>query len=530
MLHKRLILALLYIIAVLPVVVIPYPTYATTMANNTATSNFSIRQNPTTAVWSQGTFNYVGCVRGDNDTKYGIGIRFSAVPIPQGSTISSAYLVVTSAASYDQDAVNSTVQGEDDDSAAAFSTVANYQARTRTTAYEAWTGIEHWTAGTQYPSPDISDVIEEIVGRAGWVSGNNMVLFWDDHSAMSSQGSYVPPIVRGGSSYLLMVEYTDPTAATVPVITTKDASDVGSTTGVLNVYINDDGDDENGVSVRFGYDTVSHAADFSLYSTIGSWSTSNYSSNDLATQALTGLTAGTHYYFNAQGQNSAGTVNGTEVEFVTPAAVATLSPSSFIILPQTTSVELQWTKPSGFSQSRLYYTVGMIPTSNTTGTLLYSGTDSTYTHSSLTSGTTYGYRLYGFEGAAGTGTWSASTTGIITTKGTSTGTGLVNPTEILDWFQKTDYTTQNATFWFPIVNNLADSFSMPRNTAWLTWALAVSMFFGFLVWSASRSMMATAAAVCAGIILGVAQTLLPKYMVMMVIVFAVSIIAVRERI
>jgi hypothetical protein len=522
---KRYVLIVLMVMAFLPTVVSYYPVQATAMANVTASSNFSIRYNPTTSVWSQGTFNYVGCVNGSNDTKYGIGIRFENPNIPQGATINSAYLVVTSAGTYTQDTVNSIIQGEDIDTAVAFSTVANYQARTRTSSYVTWNGIPHWTSGSNYVSSDISTVISEIVGRVGWTAAvSDMVLFWDDHNAASSQGSYVPPIVRGGSSYTLVVDYTSATTVTIPSITTKEASDVGSTTAILNTFINDDGDDS--VAVRFGYDTITHAGDFSLYGTIGTWSTSNYTTGESAYYVLTGLSPLTTYFFNVQGQNTAGTANGTEMQFVTPAAVTTLSPSSFIILPSSVSTDLQWTKPSGFSECKLYYGVGVIPSSNITGTLLYSGSNPYYTHSSLTSGTTYGYRVYGYEN----GVWSASTTGIITTKGTSTTAGLTTPTTPLDWFFNTDYQTQNQTFLFPIINNLADSFSMPRDTAWVTWALGLSMFLGFLVWSASRSMMMVVIAVCAGILLGVAQGLLPKAMVLLVVAFAIPIIAVRERI
>jgi len=285
MLHKRIILALLYIMAIMPIIVMPSPTYATTMANNTATSNFSIRQNPTTSVWSQGTFNYVGCVNGSNDTKYGIGIRFSAVPIPQGATIDAAYLIVTSAGTYAQDTVNSIIQGGDADSAAAFATVADYQARTRTSAYEPWLGIDHWTAGVEYQSEDISAVVEEIVDRAGWVSGNNMVIFWDDHNAASSQGSYVPAIVRGGASYKLMVEYTAATAVSYCNVTTKDASGIGSGSAVFNAYIDEDGDDPNGVAVQFGYSNVSTAL-FSNYLWFTSWSTANYTEGEAAVSAV----------------------------------------------------------------------------------------------------------------------------------------------------------------------------------------------------------------------------------------------------
>jgi hypothetical protein len=523
---KRYVLIVLMVMAFLPTVVSYYPVQATAMANVTASSNFSIRYNPTTSVWSQGTFNYVGCVNGSNDTKYGIGIRFENPNIPQGATINSAYLVVTSAGTYTQDTVNSIIQGEDIDTAVAFSTVANYQARTRTSSYVTWNGIPHWVSGSDYVSSDISTVVSEIVGRAGWTAAvSDMVLFWDDHNAASSQGSYVPPIVRGGSSYKLVVDYTSVTTVTAPDITTKEASDVGSTTAVLNTFIIDDGNDASGAQVTFGYDTITHAGDFSLYGTQTTL-TSNYTTGELAVKALTGLTPLTTYFFNAQGRNTAGTFNGTEQQFVTPASTTTLSPSSFIILPSATTVDLQWAKPSGFSESRLYFKSQSIPSSNTTGTLIYSGTDFSYTHSSLTSGTTYGYRVYGYEN----GVWSASTTGIITTKGTSTTTGLVAPTTPLGWFIDTDYTTQNQTFLYPIINNLADSFSMPRDTAWYTWALGLSMFFGFLVWSASRSMMMVAIAVCAGILLGAAQGILPKATILLILAFAIPIIAVRERI
>lgn len=522
---KRLLTIALFIIAFSPIILYA-PVSATAMTNNTATSNFSIRQNPVTSVWSQGVFNYVGCINGSNDTKYGIGIRFENPNIPQGAVINSAYLVVTSSGTYNQDTVNSIIQGEDTDTAAIFSTIANYQGRTRTIASVNWNGIPDWVLGSDYVSGDISTVIEEIVSRAGWVQAvSDMVLFWDDHSASSSQGSYVSPIVRGGTSYKLVVNYTSANAIIVPEISTKDASNVGSTTSILNAYINDDGNDLNNVSVRFGYDTITHAANFAAYGTIGAWSSSNYTTNELAISVLTGLNPSTTYFFNAQGQNSAGTVTGTEQQFVTPAAVTTLSPSNLVILPSSSSVDLRWTNPSGYSESRVYYKVGAIPSSNTTGTLLYSGTNSYCTQPSLTPGTTYGYVVYGYEN----GVWSSSSTGIITTKGAATGVGLTTPTTPFNWIMETDYNTMNQTFFFPIVNNLADSLSMPRDTAWITWALGLSMFFGFVVWSASRSMVAIVGAVIVGVVLGWSQHIVPLYMAFLVLLFGISIIVIRER-
>jgi hypothetical protein len=524
---KQYILAVLVIMACLPTVISYTPVQATAMANNTATSLVSIHN--TTAGWIVGGSNYVGCVT-SNNTQYSMGIRFSAVPIPQGSTINSAYLLVTSSGTYAQDTVSSIIMGEDADTAAAFAgTYLDYDGRSKTSASVSWYGIDHWALGTQYASPDIATVVSEVVNRAGWTTGNNMVLFWDDRAKASSQSTYMPANVRGGSTYILMVDYTSPTAVIVPEITTTGASNLGSTTAVLNALLNDDGNDPNGAAVRFGYDTITHAGNFALYGTITAWSTSNYTSSDVIASVLTGLTPTTPYFFNVQSQNSAGVVEGLEMQFVTGTTVTTLTPSNFVLSPQSTSIGMQWVKPSGFSEVKLYFKSGSIPSSNTTGTLLYSGSNDYYTHSSLLSGSTYGYLLYGYEPSA-TPVWSSTTSGIVTTKGTSTSTPLATPTTPTDWFLETDYTTQSATFVYPIVNNIADSLSMPRNTAWVTWALGVCMFLGFLIWSASRSMVAVTIAVVVGVWIGQAQHLIPLVILLFVLVFGLSIIAIKERI
>lgn len=526
---KRLLLATLIVVMSLPVVgvFIPSPVYAT--SNNwTAAGSYCIDYSTnTTILWEHSGTNYVGCVNACNTTRYGLAMGFLAVTIPKYSTINSAYFIVTSNGNYALDTVNSIIQGEDADTAIVPAGVVDYQGRVRTSAYTSWNGISHWTIGSNYTSSDISTVVSEIVNRPAWAGGNNMVLFWDDHNAASSQSCFMLPIVRGGNTFRLFVDYTAPVAPVVPTIITKDATDVGSTSAVLNAYIENDGGDLNGVAVRFGYANVTHAANFAAYTpNISAWSTGNYSTGEVPMLAFATLTPSTTYYFNVQGQNSAGTATGTEQTFVTPASTATLSPSNFILLPSSTSIDMQWSKPSGFSVSILRFKEGSIPVDNITGTLLYQGTNGYLTHSGLTSGKTYGYRLWGYEG----GLWSASTTGIVTTKGTSTGAGLTTPSEPLNWFITTDYTTMNRTFFFPIVNNIADSLSMPRDTAWVTWALGVSMFLGFLVWSASRSMVALTIAVCIGITIGWAQHLIPMYMAFLVFVFGISIIAVRERI
>ncbi len=122
--------------------------------------------------------------------KRGIGMRFTNVTIPNGASIVSAYLTFTAEYTRTATTVRSRIRGQDSDNAAAFSTYADYSSRSRTTAEVTWDGIPAWTLDLQYKSPDIKDVIQEIVDRPGWASGNALVVFWDDHEGRSDPVGY----------------------------------------------------------------------------------------------------------------------------------------------------------------------------------------------------------------------------------------------------------------------------------------------------------------------------------------------------
>lgn len=139
----------------------------------------------------------------------GSGIRFSNVNIPQGATITSAYLTFTSRLDTEGTTARTMIVGDKEPDAAAFSTLANYQARRgtdvggannnlRTTAEVYWDNIGPWTPGNQYTSPDISSIIQEIIDQPGWTSGNHLALFWDDHEGRSDAVNYA---ARDGYSY-----------------------------------------------------------------------------------------------------------------------------------------------------------------------------------------------------------------------------------------------------------------------------------------------------------------------------------------
>ena len=154
---------------------------------------------------------------GSYGQKQGGGMRFTNITIPKGSTIDSAYIALTADGDQSVATVNSKVRGEDVDNAAQFSDETDYWARPRTSAEVNWDNIPAWTAETEYDSPDIKTVIQEIIDRDGWSSGNALVIFWDDHDDRSS---HVSDCRRVGYSYdgsstkapKLHIEYTEPAA------------------------------------------------------------------------------------------------------------------------------------------------------------------------------------------------------------------------------------------------------------------------------------------------------------------------------
>ncbi|MGD8616906.1 MAG: alkaline phosphatase D family protein, partial [Gammaproteobacteria bacterium] len=114
--------------------------------------------------------------RGDNQT---VGMRFTSVAIPQGATIRNASIQFTVDEPTTQ-ATALTIVGEASDSAARFSsTPFDISSRSQTTAAVAWVPPP-WTTvgsvGTEQRTPDLAAVIQEIVSRPGWSSGNALVI------------------------------------------------------------------------------------------------------------------------------------------------------------------------------------------------------------------------------------------------------------------------------------------------------------------------------------------------------------------
>ncbi len=111
----------------------------------------------------------------DSATGYGrqmVGMRFPNLAIPQGSTIQSAH-ITWQAKDTDSTALNLTFQAEATDDAAIYTeTTNNISSRSVTSASVVWSSVPSWTSGSSYQSADLAPVVQEVVNRSGWATGN----------------------------------------------------------------------------------------------------------------------------------------------------------------------------------------------------------------------------------------------------------------------------------------------------------------------------------------------------------------------
>jgi hypothetical protein len=145
---------------------------------------------------------------------YWNGFRWNAVSIPQGATISSATITLYCAATNAGTTANTIWYGEAADNAATFAntTAGKPEGRSRTTASvtKAFT-VSNWTV-VGYNTADkvtVTSLVQEIINRAGWASGNSLAIVAHDNGSASTNyighSTYDRAVDRGA---ILEVTYT----------------------------------------------------------------------------------------------------------------------------------------------------------------------------------------------------------------------------------------------------------------------------------------------------------------------------------
>jgi hypothetical protein len=134
-----------------------------------------------------------------------VGLRFGAISIPRGATITNAYVQFETDETASA-AASLVIRGQAADNATTFTNaLANISSRARTAAAVSWAPPAWPTiqvAGPAQRTPNLSPVIAEITGRAGWTSGNALALI------LTGTGRRIAEAFNGTRAPVLHVEYT----------------------------------------------------------------------------------------------------------------------------------------------------------------------------------------------------------------------------------------------------------------------------------------------------------------------------------
>ncbi len=157
-----------------------------------------------------------------NSTDRGVGLRFQNVTIPQGALIAKAYIELVAhneGAATLSGSSGFVINGEATGDAPPF-TSANNNLSTRPLTNQSitWDPVPAWDLDQSYRTPDLSPIVQEIVGRTDWADGQDMAFIFTHGFGWRCSYSYdTDPDMAA----LLRIEFSDKDA---PYITTNDNS------------------------------------------------------------------------------------------------------------------------------------------------------------------------------------------------------------------------------------------------------------------------------------------------------------------
>ncbi|MBW2185560.1 MAG: hypothetical protein JRG71_03885 [Deltaproteobacteria bacterium] len=149
-----------------------------------------------------------------------VGLRFTNVTIPAGATITNAHITFHSSGNFSSDCKLS-IAGQANANPLEFSTSENITSRDNTTNSVSW-DLGRWYNRGDYDTPDLTEIIQEIMNNSGWINGNAMAFIISPDS--NNGGSRQPTSYDGtdaNSRYnapTLHIEYEPVPPAAAPEI------------------------------------------------------------------------------------------------------------------------------------------------------------------------------------------------------------------------------------------------------------------------------------------------------------------------
>lgn len=149
-----------------------------------------------------------------------VAVSWDNVTIPQGSTISSATVELFMAASNGISNIETRMQGFDVDDVAVFGASNRPSQIAQTTALvdRTYTFADDFSAGSFLSCDDASEIIQEIIDRGGWASGNALgVVLKDNGAAAGHRWVFTDYSVDTSEAAKITIVYTAGAATAIPV-------------------------------------------------------------------------------------------------------------------------------------------------------------------------------------------------------------------------------------------------------------------------------------------------------------------------
>ena len=142
----------------------------------------------------------------DSNGEQIVGLRFNGVEIPQGKTITSAYIEFETDTT-DTVSTSLVISAQASDNAATFSSTGfDISSRLTTSASVAWNDIPSWNiVDEKHQTPDLTTLVQEVVNRSGWADGNSMGFLFDGAGSRTAE-SYEG---EATAAALLHIEFDD---------------------------------------------------------------------------------------------------------------------------------------------------------------------------------------------------------------------------------------------------------------------------------------------------------------------------------
>lgn len=132
-----------------------------------------------------------------------IGMRFTNVAIPQGATITDAHMVFTAYRNRSTSGSGFTISAANEADPEDFSSYTRYTLRDKPkTTGVTWSNIDRWYKNNEYQSPSITSVVQQVVDRGDWVSGNSMMIIVSNMTG--NRGAYTYSGKPSGAAKLVV--------------------------------------------------------------------------------------------------------------------------------------------------------------------------------------------------------------------------------------------------------------------------------------------------------------------------------------